>query len=78
MSEDTPNSLQFETTESLISELVHRHTGDGRALVLISCTPVEGGIPGQGELRTVFIGKDKNLLNGVIAKGFEMVREQNP
>lgn len=75
MPEDFDNPLALVTTDMLISELARRHQGDERALCLVSCTPGDG-LPGMGELRTVFMCRDKRLLLGIVNKAFSMLKEE--
>jgi hypothetical protein len=51
MTDAAPSTLDLITTTELVEELCRRHTGDGRALLLVSLSPADGS-PGHIEART--------------------------
>ena len=69
------SDLDLVTTDELIQELGRRHTGDTRALCVVSCTP-EDGKPGMTSFRTVFIAKEKKLLLAAVHKALKMLYDE--
>jgi len=66
--EEVPGALDLLTTEELVDELIKRHKGLHRSLIISSCTPKEG-TTGKMEMRSIVVANDNqtiiNMLRGV-------------
>jgi len=73
--EEVPGALDLVTTEELVEELIKRHRGTHRSLIISSCTPKEGTVS-QMELRNVVIANDtKTVIAMLRAVGESMTKK---
>ena len=72
---DNPGALDLVTTEELVNELIRRHTGEHRSLIVSSVTPKEGTID-QMELRSIVVANNTEMIICMIKAIGESVKQK--
>jgi len=73
--EEVPGALDLVTTEELVDELVRRHKGLHRSLIVSSCTPKEGTTD-KMEMRNIVVANDAKTIMAMLRGVSESITQK--